>query len=423
MADIYGVNTETENISEANNHNITVLRAVTETEQISEIIDYTIPNTSITQSLQRDERISEIPVFKITEYKKGLQWWFKDIPYTNTFSETQLFEDDLCIYPYIITKYNRQFKPIKQVDGTAIYTEDFIPLFVDISPEFFKIIDCDKQLTTQVGNFCFDVGLLLSNKTVYSTMLSGYKEDLVVDSLIIPPHLGIDLVDIAPGDTLLAGGSYTFGVLFYRDKGQLTLEGDMFTIVFTNGLKVSYCINLYRQTERVYSFQPDKNTYSELSQFYTIMYKSGKGLEYRKPKIVSPKKKIKYSVTLHDLSDFEVATQLRVYATQDLVYQPLWASCIKITGSGTTTTIPTEDTTYSEFKVGGYVCIWKSDTVVAASRITAIYQNEIHTAQAVEIEEGDFIMPLVKVLDSKTRPSTYQHATKQKIDYDLRTLE
>ena len=292
-----------------------------------------------------------------------------------------------------------------------------------LSPKHFKIIDCDKQLTTQVGNFCFDVGLLLSNKTVYSTMLSGYKEDLVVDSLIVPVHLGVDLVDISPGDTLLAGGALTFGVLFYRDKGQLTLEGDMFTIVFTNGLKVSYCINLYRQTERVYSLQPDKGTYTELSQFYTLTYKSGKGLEYRKPKMFSPKKKIKYSVTVQDLSDFEVATQLRVYATQDLVYQPLWASCIKITGAGTTSVIPTEDTTYSEFKVGEYACIWKSDTVVAASRITAIYQNEIHVAQAIDIDVGDLIMPLVKVLDSKTRPSSYRHATKQKIDYDLRTLE
>jgi len=73
--------------------------------------------------------------------------------------------------------------------------------------------------------------------------------------------------------------------------------------------------------------------------------------------------------------------------------------------------------------VGEYACIWKSDTVVAASRIVAIYQNEIRIAQAVEINVGDIIMPLVKVLDSTSRQSTYRHANDQKIDYDLRTLE
>jgi len=375
-----------EEVSETADHNITMVRIASFSEEVSEIVDYTIPNTSITKSLQRDERISEIPVAKVTEFKKGLKWWFTEIPFSFDEGAEDVFEEVFCIYPHIITKYNRQFKPLKQVNGTAIYTEDFIPLFVQLSPVELPIVDCDKQIRTQVGHFCFDIGLLLSNKTVYSTLLSGYAEDLVVSDLIVPVHLGIDLLDINVGDTIPAGGSFTFGVLFYRDKGLLALDGDMFTIVFTNGLKISYCINLYRQSERVYSLMPDKGTYTEQSQFYTLMYKSGKGLEYRKPQLPTPKKKIKYSVTLHDLSTFEHATQLRVYATQDIVYQPLWASAIKVTGAGTTTQIPTEDTTYSEFKVGEYACIWKSDTVVAASRIVAIYQNEIRIAQAVEIK-------------------------------------
>jgi len=140
--------------------------------------------------------------------------------------------------------------------------------------------------------------------------------------------------------------------------------------------------------------EPDKGTYSESIFYNTKMFISSNNKINTAPLLQDFKYRVKYGVTIHETHKHKAYINIFKAGKSQVVSQPLWGQYIEIVQTGEDVkTIYTEDTLWSDFKVGGIVTLYKKYDQYNLAVVESITQNSITFEEKVSVEVGMLVMP------------------------------
>jgi uncharacterized protein YqfB (UPF0267 family) len=141
--------------------------------------------------------------------------------------------------------------------------------------------------------------------------------------------------------------------------------------------------------------EPDKNSYSESIWFSTKMFISSTNAISTSPIMEKYKYRVNYSVTIHETHKHKAYINIFKMGKENLVAQPLWSQCVKILQSATAVdTIYVENTSWSDFKEGEDVALYKQPDQYNLATIDSISTNYITFTEPVDVEVGMLAIPV-----------------------------
>lgn len=166
-------------------------------------------------------------------------------------------------------------------------------------------------------------GIIKEDTLMDFTIISGEPYDIVVEEILIPAFMGVVLVGLEVGDTLVAGQTLEFQVLAYSDVGRQEID-DFLTIHFVGLQKVQIFITLTRVAVFDIFITPDRGSYQESLSYYTVFFESINNARKSKVMMEQPKWSVKYSWTVFQTKKHRAFLNMFREGMNAPILHPLW---------------------------------------------------------------------------------------------------
>ena len=272
--------------------------------------------------------------------------------------------------------------------------------------EIYSIRTTIHQIQTDPNSARINYGVITRDKDVEFTIISGEPYDLLIDEVILPTWMGIELIGADVGTVLPAGGTLTFIVRAYAGLGRNDVH-DFFTIKFNSLQQVSIFIDVARRLSPDYLIIPDKGTYKESIEYKTIEFKSLNNVGKTKPLMVNFKYSCKYSVTMHR-TDFHKSFLNILKSGAHTVFQhPLWSQVTIMTQEAQNDIAVHCDTAFCDFRIDEYAFIYTAPDEYYLRKIAQIQSDRLIFTRNVRAPKGSFVVPAFPAIVKGTIKTSY----------------
>lgn len=254
-----------------------------------------------------------------------------------------------------------------------------------------------KEFTTT--DRALDFEMITSDKVLKLRLRNADIKDTTLENIDITSS-GIEVIGTKIGDIYKSNQWREISVIA-KAVGDIDAAGAI-NFIFTNQV-ITILINGTRAV--IFSYRP-AHDYKESKIYQTSVFISQNSKEVRASLSDGYKKKISFNVTTKEI-DSGVA-EILSFALQRYCLMPLWNS-VAISQTSGTLNVLSCDTNLKEFDK--YLIVWRNFKDFTFAKILNLQSGKITIDKQININKGDFIIPLLKSTPNKS------------INYDLLTGE
>jgi len=262
-------------------------------------------------------------------------------------------------------------------------------------------------------------GVISNDTALEVTLYNRGVQTLTYNDTIFPSTTGLYVEDITDGTTIPPLGSVTFNIVARLLEGDARVS-EYIAIDFTTAI-IRLSVKIVRQPNIVYSFIPDRGTYSEAYKTNTSIFRATSGLERRYPKNYKNKLSFKYSATTTTIEDAMMVHNHIYQGLYKEMFQPNWAFLSLATAPSVQSYFVQCDTYRNIFFTGDTIAIIYEDVSLLLT-IVNVGVESLEIQDPVTIPAGAYILPATKAVPNSSTSSNYQTSVGKKFSVTLEQL-
>jgi hypothetical protein len=276
------------------------------------------------------------------------------------------------------------------------------------------------EIFTVPGNRNLLYGSITADKVIEVTIINKRLESIYFDSFDIPSTYGLEVSGLTPGYEIPANTSVTVYITASLMDGDESVSGNIYFNF--DVASIYWWVEVERSPTIIYTYQPNKNTYSESYSFKTNIFTTTTGKEKRTFVSNKPKREVKYSITSGSIRDSMFVQNTVYFGMYEAMYQPLWAFATKTTDSVVNSSLIPCDTYYGVFNVDDFIGIYLDEYTAILAKIVNVLDNYLVINKNVTVDNNSFILPLILGTPNTSMSRAYITGAGQNISMNLKEL-